>query len=79
MKQELQCFKTGGFHSVLWTFFNNLTVPLNYISEEPAKPQDILSSIYKKNYPAFQLLAETRDILKRIMNPASHSLLVPFV
>jgi len=49
-------FKTEDFHSALRTFFKNLNVPVNYIAEEPARPQEILSKTYKKGHPAFQLM-----------------------
>ena len=53
---KLGYFKTEDFHSALRTFFKNLNVPVNYIAEEPARPQEILSKTYKKGHPAFQLM-----------------------
>jgi hypothetical protein len=53
---KLDYFKTQDFHSALRTFFNNLNIPVNYIAEEPARPQAILAHTYKKNHPAFQLM-----------------------
>ncbi len=49
-------FKTEDFHSALRKFFKNLNIPVNYIAEEPARPQEILSKTYKKGHPAFQLM-----------------------
>ena len=62
MKQELQYFKTEDFHSDLRTFFKSLNVPLNYIAEEPTRPQDILSNTYKKDHPAFQLMNDVYSL-----------------
>ncbi|MEA2039947.1 MAG: hypothetical protein U9N82_08980, partial [Thermodesulfobacteriota bacterium] len=58
MKPELTYFKTEDFHTALQTFFKNLNIPVNYIAEEPARPQDILTEgkTYKKDHPAFQLM-----------------------
>jgi len=56
MKSELQYFKTEDFHTALQKFFKNLHIPVNYIAEESVRPQDILSSTYKEDHPAFQLM-----------------------
>jgi hypothetical protein len=58
MKQGLKYFKTEDFHTALRTFFKDLNIPVNYIAEEPARPQDILSYTYKKDHPAFQLMED---------------------
>ena len=49
---------TEDFHAALRTFFKKLNIPVNYIAEEPARPQDILTEgkTYKKDHPAFQLM-----------------------
>ena len=56
MKLELNLFKTEDFHSALRTFFSVLNVPVNYLAEEPARPQEILSNTYKKGHSVFQLM-----------------------
>ena len=53
---KLGYFKTEDFHSALRIFFKNLNVPVNYIADEPARPQDILADTYKPDHPAFQLM-----------------------
>ena len=55
---RLGYFKTEDFHTALQTFFKNLNIPVNYIAEEPARPQDILTEgkTYKKDHPAFELM-----------------------
>jgi adenine-specific DNA-methyltransferase len=52
----LDYFKTKNFHSALRIFFKNLNIPVNYITEEPAKPRTILTVTYKKDHPAFMLM-----------------------
>lgn len=54
--KDLNCFKTKDFHSALREFFKSLNIPVNYIAEEPARPQAILSKTYKADKEAFQLL-----------------------
>jgi hypothetical protein len=50
---KLDYFKTEDFHTSLRIFFKNLNIPVNYIAEEPARPQAILS-----DHPAFQLMKD---------------------
>jgi hypothetical protein len=55
---KLEYFKTEDFHAALRIFFKKLNIPVNYIAEESARPQDILTEgkTYKKDHPAFQLM-----------------------
>ena len=52
---DLNIFNHLDFLSALKAFFNDLKVPVNYIADEPADPQNILSSTYRDN-EAFQLM-----------------------
>ncbi len=58
MKSELIYFKTQDFHNALRVFFKNLNIPVNYIAEEPVRPQEILSYTYKKDHSAFRLMKD---------------------
>jgi len=53
---KIDYFNTADFHSALQTFFKNLNIPVNYLAEEPVRPQEILSDTYKPENPAFQLM-----------------------
>lgn len=46
------------FYKGLQTLFNSLNIPVNYIDENPLKPQDILSGTYKDSKPAYQLMRD---------------------
>lgn len=51
MKPDLSYFKTDDFHTALQLFFQNLNIPVNYLSEEPVRPRDIFEdSIKKQDY-----------------------------
>lgn len=56
MKPDLKYFKTEDFHTALQIFFENLNIPVNYLSEEPVHPRDILEETYKKAHDAFELM-----------------------
>lgn len=56
MKPDLSYFKTEDFHTALQLFFQNLNIPVNYLSEEPVRPRDILEETYKKEHDAFELM-----------------------
>ncbi|MBU1060547.1 MAG: Eco57I restriction-modification methylase domain-containing protein [Proteobacteria bacterium] len=56
MKAELNYFNTKDFHLALRIFFEKLQVPVSYIAEESARPQDILLNNYRKDHDAFQLM-----------------------
>ena len=49
-------FKSQDFYKALQSFFKDLNIPVNYVTEEPVSPQDILSSTFKTQNPAFQLM-----------------------
>ncbi len=53
---KIDYFKTEDFHSALQLFFQGLNIPVNYIAEEPVRPQEILSDTYKPDHEAFQLM-----------------------
>jgi hypothetical protein len=55
---NLQIFKTEPFYNALQSFFKSLNIPVNYVTEEPVSPQEILSNIYKSHHPAFQLMKD---------------------
>ncbi len=44
------------FYQGLKSLFNSLNIPVNYIDENPLKPQDILSKTYKDSNCAYQLM-----------------------
>ena len=46
------------FYKGLKAFFEELSIPLNYLAEEPADPADILSENYKEGNSAHQLMEE---------------------
>ncbi|KPA09838.1 type IIS restriction endonuclease [Candidatus Magnetomorum sp. HK-1] len=48
----------NNFYKGLQTLFNSLNIPVNYIDENPLKPQDILSGTYKDSKPAYQLMRD---------------------
>jgi hypothetical protein len=56
MKTDLKYFKSTDFHTALQTFFKDLNIPVNYIAEESARAQDILSSTYKADKETYQLM-----------------------
>jgi len=56
--KDLKYFKTKDFHGALRHFFKSLNIPVNYIAEEPARPQDILSRTYKEEKEPFQLMED---------------------
>ncbi len=56
MKPNLSYFKTEDFYTALQLFFQNLNIPINYLSEEPVRPRDILEGTYKKDHDAFEMM-----------------------
>ena len=46
------------FYLALKTLFEDLNIPVNYIAEEPARPQDILTNTFKEANPAFKLMED---------------------
>jgi tRNA1(Val) A37 N6-methylase TrmN6 len=58
-KMNLGYFEAkNNFYKGLQTLFNSLNIPVNYIDENPLKPQDILSGTYKDSKPAYQLMRD---------------------
>ena len=55
---KLDYFKTKDFHAALQVFFKNLNIPVNYITDEPARPRTILVNTFKKDHSAFQLMED---------------------
>ena len=55
---SLQDFQDKPFIEALKTFFNELKVPVNYIANEPASPEDLLVEKYKPNNPAHKLIED---------------------
>ena len=49
-------FLTPNMFLSLKDFFEQLKIPVNYISEEPSSPQEILSNTYRPNDVAFALM-----------------------
>jgi len=46
------------FYPALKTLFEDLNIPVDYISEEPARPRDILTNTFKEANPAFKLMED---------------------
>ena len=53
---NLQYFNDQDFYSSIKIFFENLNIPIHYITEQPTSPKEILSNTYKPNHPAHQLV-----------------------
>ena len=53
---KLDYFNTADFYSALQTFFKSLNIPVNYLAEEPVRPQEILSDTFKPDHEAFRLM-----------------------
>lgn len=58
-KMNLGYFEAkNNFYKGLQTLFNSFNIPVNYIDENPLKPQDILSGTYKDSNPTYQLMRD---------------------
>ncbi len=53
---SLSGFKTKSFITALKAFFIELKVPVNYITDQPAMPRDILGEFFKKDNFTHQLI-----------------------
>ncbi len=56
MIEEIRQFQTGDFYTALQNLFKTLKVPVNYITEEPATPRDILGELYKPDHSTCKLM-----------------------
>jgi len=56
MIEEIRQFQTGDFYTALQNLFKTLKVPVNYITEEPATPGDILGELYKPDRSSCKLM-----------------------
>ncbi|MCP4109271.1 MAG: class I SAM-dependent DNA methyltransferase [Desulfobacteraceae bacterium] len=53
---ELTYFNNKNFFASLKRFFEQLNIPVNYITQEPALPGELLEHTYKPNNPAHKLM-----------------------
>lgn len=53
---DLNTFLQPNFFKSLKSFFEQLNIPVNYISEEPSLPKDILTNTYREKNMAFALM-----------------------
>ncbi|MCP4353749.1 MAG: N-6 DNA methylase [Desulfobacterales bacterium] len=53
---ELTYFNSKNFFASLKRFFEHLNIPVNYITQEPAPPEELLENTYKPNNPAHKLM-----------------------
>ena len=60
--QTLSYFHTHSFLPALKAFFEDLNVPLHYISDLPARPEDILDDKYKSHDKAHTLIDEVYSL-----------------
>lgn len=55
---DLRYFTQGNFYNALQQFFDDINIPVNYITETPTTPQDILTTTYNPKNPAHQSIQD---------------------
>lgn len=55
---DLTYFRQFPFYYAVQRFFDDLNIPINYLTETPATPQEILTSTYNPNNPAHHLMRD---------------------
>ncbi len=55
---SIKLFNTEPFINALKAFFEELKVPVDYLADEPASPNDVLGERYKATNEAHKLIAD---------------------